>query len=284
MNKTKIEWATHTWNPVVGCSKVSAGCLNCYAAAMVHRFPWMTGGCAFDEAVGRGWDGQAHFFADRLEEPFRLRHGKNGPHRIFVCSMGDLFHDSINAEEVAAVFGAMAACQQHTFMVLTKRPIRAVNWFRWMHSRTDSESLNCAFHLLRKAEPDYDGPIHCKFGPAPDITWPLPNVWIGVSAEDQNSFDSRVKHLLDIPAVKHFVSIEPMLGSINVKVPIGPTDYSVDWVICGAETGPGKRFMNPEWALHLRNQCARAGVPFFFKKDSNGSRLLNGSIYEEWPT
>lgn len=307
-SKTKIEWCDSTWNPVVGCSKVSAGCANCYAERMVDRFPHLTGMTHGPDPDPVGWNGRAHFMPHKLEQPFHWRR----PRKIFVCSIGDLFHYSITDEHIAAVFGVMAACPQHTFIVLTKRPHRALEWFEWVSIQECSEtkyrqSTECAFHLLRIAEPEMTGPIHCKYGPAPDAQWPLPNVWIGVSIEDQHAADDRVPLLLQIPAEKRFVSAEPLMGPVDLDDLIAemgngwehhidalwceedPEDCgkfggnTLDWVICGAETGPGKRPMDPNWARSLRDQCKAASVPFFFKKDSNGNRELDGVIHEELP-
>lgn len=323
-DKSKIEWLDGgaTWNVAYGCSKVSAGCKNCYAHRMIStRFPHLTGCETRLDIYGEeleiestiGWDGRAHFKPERLDIPFHWRK----PRRVFVCSMSDLFHESLTNEQVAAVFGVMAACPQHTFIVLTKRLDRALEWFEWISSsdglRNDKdEALECAYYLLRQAEPDGDGPIHCKYGPNPDANWPLENVIICASVEDQPSADYRVPRLLQIPAVKRWVSVEPMLGPVRLN----EINFKEDWlmnafacqecgytprdvaiqmdhrlckgsgpglhlVICGAETGPGKRPFKDEWALDLRDQCRVAGTPFFFKKDGQGNGTLCGVEHHE---
>lgn len=294
MQRTKIEWTTHTWNPAVGCSKVSEGCANCYAKAMVRRFRDMTGMTPAPDPDTVGWDGQAHFKPERLREPFRLRPGKERPHRIFACSMSDLFHESLSDEQIAAMFGVMAATQ-HQYFVLTKRPARAVEWFGRISRQECDENTECGFHLLQQAEPEMDGPIHCKYGPAPEgHPWPLPNVAIGVSVENQKVADERVPLLLRIPAAKRFVSVEPMLGPVwlrmgmdynwlsPVQTTLGPERKGLNWVICGAETGPGKREFQEGWAVDLMHQCKRSDVPFFFKKDGYGKPTLCGTQYREW--
>lgn len=319
MQRTKIEWATHTWSPAVGCSKVSAGCANCYAEAMVYRFPWMTGtdtavtGLDGDDIsinTNDGWDGNAHFKPERLKEPFHLRAGKDRPHRIFACSMSDLFHESLTNEQIASVFGAMAATPQHQYVVLTKRLRRAMEWFRWTHKQgalvpsligvdipygASGEAAACAMSVTT-----VHGPMPTEQHViATHRPWPLTNVIICASVEDQHSADERVPLLLQIPAAYHGVSVEPMLELVDfTSLPFGKmgnrilnaftagskseTPWGLDLVICGAETGPGKRRFDDEWASDLRDQCKEAGVPFFFKKDGAGNRTLCGVEYHEW--
>jgi protein gp37 len=302
VQKTKISWATHTWNPASGCSKVYDGCLNCFAEAMVHRFPHMTGhGDQSDTDDYNGWDGLAHFFPERLEEPFRLRPGKDRPHRIFVCSMSDLFHESLSNEQIAAVFGVMASTPQHQYVVLTKRLQRALEWFKWLSQKSSLESVTCVFSMLHVDE-SYGVPLHHLLIPV--TPWPLPNVIICASVENQNTAEERIPLLLQIPARWRGVSVEPMLERIQLRhmdIDIGEfyqidaltghnTDMgrpckdvnSLDFVICGAETGPGKRLFKDEWALDLLEQCKTAGTPFFFEKDGNGEPTLCGVEYHEW--
>jgi protein gp37 len=287
MQRTKIEWATHTWNPIVGCSKISDGCLNCYAEAMVHRFPWMTGTHYPDDTGNNsfGWDGLAHFFPERLEEPFHLRPGKDRPHRIFVCSMSDLFHESLSNEQIAAVFGVMAATPQHQYVVLTKRLQRALEWFDKMCREYGPSALPYGHCRANKAIQTECVLSALKFGTHaflinPSISdspppWPLPNVIIGTSVEDFR-YHPRIDDLRRIPATKRIISFEPMLGPITANL------CGIDLVICGAETGSKKRPFKDEWALDLRDQCKAAGTHFFFKKDGHGNQTLCGVEYHEW--
>jgi protein gp37 len=285
----------------------------------------MTGTHYPDEAGNNsfGWDGKAHFFLERLEEPFRLRPGKDSPHRIFVCSMSDLFHESLTNEQIAAVFGVMAATPQHQYVVLTKRLQRAKYWFSFVGATADhygqAESVICMDNMLRLGDT-------IDTAQADIITqrerWPLPNVVIGASVENQKAADERIPLLLQIPARWRGVSVEPMLGPVELTRWIGPNQYCDHFlkypseddvksgvidcsrpenvtgkcsaencvfgklfspiVICGAETGPGKRPFNDEWALDLRDQCKSAGAPFFFKKDGAGKPTLRGVEYHEW--
>lgn len=241
---TKIEWADATWGPVTGCTKVSAGCDNCYAETFAERWRG-TPGHYFEN----GFDVQLR--RDKLYLPMRWKK----PRRIFVNSMSDLFHDAVPDDYIAQVFTVMALARQHTFQVLTKR-----------HARMRS--------LLNKPEfiwPNVWGPIAPDLPDLPYRTWPLPNVWLGVSAENQQWADIRIPALLDTPAAVRFVSAEPLLGPIDLH--IDPIEASspfwgsqLDWVITGGESGPGARPAHPDWFRAIRDQCQAAGVAFLFKQ------------------
>jgi len=220
---TKIEWANETWNPITGCTPISGGCLNCYAKRMSHR---LAGRYGYPKIPNQF---KPTFHADKLMQPVVWKK----PKRIFVCSMGDIFHPDVKPEWIGDVWDIMARCPQHTFLILTKRPENA--------PRADN--------------------------------WWFPNIWIGVTAENQKAADQRTAILSQIPAAVRFVSVEPMLSRVKLSIRYHPTPASahrkIDWVICGAETGPGARPMEDRWAVDLFEQCESAGVPFFFKKESN---------------
>ena len=249
MNKTKIPWADYTWNPISGCSPASEGCTNCYAQDIRKRF--------------NGGDNSIQFHPARVDEPFKVRK----PSRIFVCSMGDLFHPDVSVTHLEEILAVMTNAPQHTFMVLTKRPERfgLLTTDRLRISRTD--------------------------------TWPIKNLWLGVTCENQARADERIPLLLQTPAAVRFVSIEPMLGPVdlwrmptlpgygygmasplNVQADLRREITSLDWVICGPETGPRKRAFDEDWARSLLDQCAAANVAFFYK-----GGLLDGVKYEAFP-
>jgi protein gp37 len=309
-DKSKIEWLDggSTWNPAYGCSKVSAGCKNCYAHRMIStRFPHLTGcwnGPHRFEEIPKGWDGDAHFKPERLEIPF---HWKK-PRRIFVCSMSDLFHESLTDEQIAAVFGVMAACPRHTFIVLTKRLNRALEWFDaiaqkylpWINMFARVISISEPIINIRSYfQPGYMGKRRGET-PIEWPLWPLSNVIMCASVENQKTADEREPLLLRVPARWRGLSVEPMLEGIDIRKYIGcdceefwpgqghppdcptQTGQMFNLVICGAETGPGKRPFKDEWALDLRDQCKSAGTPFFFKKDGAGKPTLCGVKYHEW--
>ncbi len=262
---TKIEWTDTTWNPVRGCSLVSDGCRNCYAMKQAHRFSGP--GKPYEGLTRLGkhgptWTGNVRFVPEALKQPLRWRK----PRRVFVNSMSDLFHEDLTNEEIAAVFGIMARCPQHTFQVLTKRPERLIEWFIYIRSPIVREEIEAVPVILNLPE--------FKI-----TTWPLPNVWLGVSVEDQKTADERIPLLLQTPAAVRFVSAEPLLGPISFSAwvsdepcpacsdelhPCG--EPKIDWLIVGGESGPGARPMHPEWARSIRDQCQDAGVAFHFKQ------------------
>jgi len=257
---SKIEWCDRTINPVVGCTRVSKGCENCYAEKMAGRgilqqFP------QYQEVNDGGkWNHQTAFVASELEKPLRWRK----PRRIFVCSMGDLFHESVPDEWIHAVVDVARRCPQHTFQLLTKRPERFAAFF---------DAYPAAYVGNPLALPS--------------------NIWLGVSVEDQATADERIPLLLRVPAAVRFVSAEPLLGPIaidrylsdwwhnrnsGVVTDDGPVESTgrLAWLICGGESGPGARPMHPDWARGLRDQCQEAGVAFFLKQ--NGEFADSGTI------
>ncbi len=257
MGETKIEWADRVWNPVTGCTKVSEGCRHCYAERIAGRF-WKDR--KFTEV-------QCH--EDKLKNPLRWKK----PSRVFVNSMSDLFHPDVPDDFIDEIFAVMGLCQDHKFIVLTKRPERMVIWFSDIGGTTRRDwILSAAGRLLNINR--------IKF-----CEWPIPNIWLGVTAENQKAADERIPLLMQTPAAVRFVSVEPMLGPVdltryllgdcfaenarNDKMgvrPHAPTKKGLDWVICGGESGTNARPMHPDWARSLRDQCVEANVPFFFKQ------------------
>ena len=284
--KSKIEWTDATWNPVTGCGKVSQGCKNCYAEREWPRLTKLVPAYA-----GRDFtDVRTH--PDRLDQPLHWKR----PRRVFVNSMSDLFHESVPDEFIIEVFGTMALAKQHTFQVLTKRPARM-------------RELLSSFDFLMGVR-DY-----VKYEPqAVSMLWPLPNVWLGVSVEDQATAHKRIPLLLDTPAAVRWISAEPLLESVYLRGLFGlPTDdedvridslegtfitsryqetgttlgSKLDWVVVGGESGPNARPMHPKWVRNLRDQCAAAGVPFMFKQWGEwapSKTLPNDTLlaYERW--
>jgi protein gp37 len=260
--KTKIEWATHTWNPVTGCTPISEGCEHCYAARMAKR---LAGRCGYphDDPFRPG---TVH--SSKMDYPLKLKNSA----MIFVCSMGDLFHESMPADVIEKIFEYMRDTPWHTFLVLTKRPSNVVRYLEW-----------------RQRE---------WLAPQENSVWPS-HVWLGVTSENQARADERIPILLSIPAAVRFVSVEPMLGPVDLSSYIPSADGFVassngpmhiddgapciSWVICGGETGPGARPMHPDWARSLRNQCKAAGVPFFMKKMSGGVVPTRDLMVREYP-
>lgn len=271
---TGIEWTDRTWNPLVAfrrvgaphvhgpkqspfvegkrgwfCTKISPGCVNCYAAKINMR-------------LGTGHDYVksntvlVNFGLVGLEDPLKWKH----PQRVFVNSMTDLFHESVPDVMIWQVFAAMAASPRHTFQVLTKRAKRMREF--------------------------------CTAFTVPGYEWPLPNVHLGVSVEDQERANERIGELAATPAACRFLSVEPMLGPVSVDAALSFGDETGGcvtcefnsefgraqdrarfagrglgwWVICGGESGIGARPMKPQWVRALRDECRGARVPFFFKQ------------------
>ena len=284
--QSKIEWTDATWNPIVGCSLVSPGCTNCYAmkqAARIERMregtwrkmgvPAPPGGTyeglTKETKTGAVWTGDVRLVDSALTAPLRWKR----PRRIFVNSMGDLFHESVPDEQIDRVFAVMALAPQHTFQVLTKRSKR-------MRAYVSSYRDDGQGFLTRNGEDGYTSKANM-----PPKRWPLPNLWLGVSVEDQPRADERIPDLLATPAAVRFVSAEPLLGEIDfTSLPsvsgigrhldalskagakFSDLPGRLDWVIVGGESGPRARPMHPDWARGIRDQCAESGVPFFFKQ------------------
>ena len=251
---TSIQWSDATWNPVTGCESVSAGCDHCYARTFAERWRG-TAGHYFEH----GFD--LVLRPTKLDEPLAWRK----PRRIFVNSMSDLFHKNIPDEYIARVFAVMARCPQHAFQLLTKRHARM---------RSLIGGLDGSGHRLIEATTDEETAQALHNAP-----WPLPNLHLGVSVEDQRSADTRIITLFDTPAAVRWVSIEPMISAVDLTWCAGVNalerDWNgytgaphalLDWVVVGGETGPVARPMDVRWARALVSQCQHARVPVFVKQ------------------
>ena len=292
--KTGIEWTDSTWNPFIGCSRVSEGCRNCYAERLAGRFSAKTEGvyAGTTKAVNglQVWTGKiSRAPEETLLKPLSWKGvmvpvGPGGTiqelaprrRRIFVNSMSDLFHENVPDEWIDQVFAVMALCPQHIFQVLTKRPERMPAWTK------RNSTGGHIFHIAQQIDPKKNG--------AQSGRWPLPNVWLGVSVENQAAADKRIPWLLKTPTAVRFISAEPLLGPVDVSLYLRQVrmegeveDQKLDWVICGGESGPGARPMHPDWARSLRDQCAAAGVPFFFKQWGEWlPQLQDGAPGDPW--
>jgi protein gp37 len=308
---TPIQWVQNedgsqgrTWNPLRGCSLESAGCTHCYAMRTAFRFNGP--GKAFEgltrarASLGPVWTGDLRTQPEMLVDPMTW----SKPTTVFVNSMSDLFHPDVPDEFIAAVFGIMAACPQHTFQVLTKRSARMRAWFAayataWWgkHPATLAEMAA------------HQGKIGGKHGRSlnlKDLAWPLDNVILGVSAESQEYAAVRVTDLLQTPAVRRFVSLEPLLGEVRLRALSDGSWYDregadyydalrgaaywsdgshglgggprLDWVIVGGESGPGARSFDLAWARVIVEECASAGVACFVKQ--MGARPMDSARLE----
>jgi protein gp37 len=240
---SKIEWTDATWNPVRGCTKVSAGCKNCYAETFAERWRGIPG-----HPFEQGFD--LKLVPEKLGEPLKWKK----PRRIFVNSMSDLFHEKIPFEYIDQVWRVMAEAFQHTFQILTKRPARMLEFFEWTKTN------------LKKAHMDEWWKGYST----------MPHVHFGVSVENQRAADERIPLLLRMPAAVRFISCEPLLEHVIL------TSFP-DWVIVGGESGHGARQMDPTWARSLRDQCSAAGVPFFMKQMDKKTPIPPDLFIREFP-
>ncbi len=251
---SSIEWCDSTWNPVRGCSRVSPGCVNCYAEKVAARFSDQ--GQPFHLFASRTpkphWTGKVGIVENHLMDPLKWRK----PQRIFVNSMSDLFHEDLPDEAIDRVFAVMALCPQHTFQCLTKRPGRMLRYLNSTYTFRRNSVIDEASRILHDRQEKDIRAISWNL-PA----WPLPNVWLGVSAENFATWDARVHLLKRTPAAVRFVSYEPALEDLE-SVDL----EEIDWLIVGGESGPGARPFDISWARNTVHQCAAAGVACFVKQ------------------
>lgn len=308
MSATTIEWTQRpgtkgeTWNPTTGCNKVSAGCKHCYAEVMHKRLRAM-----HQPKYQRAFSDGVVTHADTLTIPLQWKK----PRTVFVNSMSDLFHADVPFAFIDQVFAIMALTPQHTYQILTKRPERMAEYFatRTSPRSAGSEAAGPAHPgshkgpylvvLLSKVTVPFkaewvDGGDHPI--PMVDVAFPLPNVWLGTSVENQATADERIPHLLRVPAAVRFLSCEPLLGPVDLRSVFtynhvyefgshgkkrvytdGRDRSPIHWLIAGGESGPNARLMHPDWPRSLRDQCAAAGVPFFFKQWGAYSPLENAT-------
>lgn len=271
-DKTNIEWTGATWNPITGCSVHSAGCTNCYAMKLAGtrlRHHPSREGLTIDTKAGPVWNGEVRFNEQWLTQPLQWKR----PRMIFVCAHADLFHEAVPDEWIDRIFAVMALASQHTFQVLTKRSDRMREYFRESSGwRTRIAGLLGDL----KPSPLWNGNVHQGWHNLHGRPDGLPNVWLGVSVENQAAADERIPDLLATPATVRWLSCEPLLGPVDLKGWIyagwdgdirrrKPAAH-IRWVVVGGESGPEARPMHPDWARSLRDQCEAAGTAYFFKQ------------------
>jgi protein gp37 len=308
---SKIQWTDRTWNPFVGCSKVSAGCTNCYAILQAYRNNAMAqkmshpGRMRYYEGLTEkkgdriNWTGIVRFVPEALEIPF---HWKK-PQKVFTNSMSDLFHESIPFEQIDQVFAVMSLTPQHTYQILTKRPEQMLEYVKSAKNRVRIAAVDTG----RSLNIDHSSIESCQWD------WPLPNLWLGVTVENQKAADDRILLLLQTPAAIRFLSVEPQLEKIDLSVlhvegitnldclrgchgvnyPLQGRCNKIDWVIIGGESGPGARPFNLDWAQSLLQQCHEAQVHVFMKQlgnnvfEESGDQIKlydrKGANPDEWP-
>lgn len=254
---TKIEWADHTFNPWTGCTKVSPGCDGCYAEAWAKRsgtVQWGPG-AARRRTTAANWRLPLKWNAQAAAEGRRLR--------VFCASLADVFDNEVSPEWRADMFELIAATPHLDWLLLTKR---VGNAHRMLDLTMDAIDRRQALGTAKVER----------------LPWPWSNVWLGATVVNQEEADRDIPKLLAVPARVRFLSVEPMLGPVDLSIPLNVCqfdersawsprnlrshDTGLHWVICGGESGPHARPMHPDWARSLRDQCAAAGVPFLFKQ------------------
>ncbi|MBP2297974.1 phage Gp37/Gp68 family protein [Azospirillum picis] len=297
-------------NPIRGCSRLSEACRNCYAASIAHRFGHKGNGVYagltnLDPAGTPRFNGTLRWVPEVLNTPINAKRSRV----YFVCDMSDLFHGSVEQDWIDQVYAMMALCRHHHFLLLTKRPDRMRHYLASVE--TPYRINRCLYRL--GSQSTRAGDLHLSLKVLDEGTkdrlpdWPLPNVWTGATVEDQSAAIERVPHLSRTPSAGRFLSCEPLRGALDltdipfsyngvnggtVKVlnaltgniavvdPVfGPAEgvSALDWVICGGESGPRARPSHPDWVRTLRDQCAKAGVPFLFKQHGEFREFDTGS-------
>lgn len=313
---SKIQWTEQTWNPITGCSRVSAGCRNCYAEVMTRRL----------QAIGQPkyqgllhehgrFNGKVRFDEKALLAPLK----RKKPTTYFVNSMSDLFHENVTDEWIDKVFAVMALAPQHTFQILTKRAERMREYLESRSWQKPKATVDGAYGYDRISRWMNDLPV--PWSRSMPIAgerraswrgWPLPNVWLGVSAENQEQADERIPHLLETPAAVRWLSAEPLLEDLNLKAvrnnanlaegqpwidalngyawEDNGVDYydvcniggALDWIVVGGESGPNARPCNIDWIRSVVQQCQSANVPVFVKQ-LGGNVMLSAEVQKTWP-
>ena len=297
-DKTAIQWTDRTWTPLTGCTRVSLGCDHCYAFQLhdQRHIAWKRGRWPTAPPQYHQPFSTVQLLPDRLIEPLRWR----TPSRVFLTSMGDVFHEDLPEKYLAEIFGVMARTPQHTYQVLTKRPERMARLLN------DLEWVELVAYYADWGE---------TFFP-----WPLPNVWLGTTVENEAAARARLGYLRQCPAAVRFLSMEPLLEAVNldfwfglrpgyewrpcVCAEISPVDRpcitcvarqdlaaasGISWVIIGGESGPHARPFDLAWARDLIGQCRAAGVPVFVKQlgavwaKESGAKHAHGGNPDEWP-
>ncbi|MGO9134868.1 MAG: DUF5131 family protein [Methylovirgula sp.] len=267
-----IAWAQEIWDPLVGCTRKSAACKHCYAEALTIENGG-PGGWGHGFTDENGWSGKVDLRGDRLTLPLGWPEGR----RVFVNALSDLFHEALDPAVIDKVFAVMALAPQHIYVVLTKRPKTAQPYI------ADPATPARIVKMMDALAP----------GTPHEIAWPLPNVWLGVTAENQKEADRRIPLLLETPAALRFVAAEPLLEQLDLKpgtwLKAPGAGPRIDWVVAGGETGKKGALCDPVWVRDLRNQCVAAATPFYWTQwgkhvpEGSDIRQPDGALYEALP-
>lgn len=290
--KISIRWTQERWDPLAGCTRKSAACRHCYAEEWTaqNSQPGNWGhGFAENSADGPVWTQKVGLIEERLSIPFQWE----TPRIIFVNSLSDVFHESVDYATIDRIFAVMAMASQHIFQILTKRPKIMQNYM------SDAAAKMRIENAMKQLALDSSG----RLTPIEISAWPLPNVWLGVTAENQKEADRRVPLLLETPSAIRFIAAEPLLEQIDLKPGIwlkldaaeeGGVAPKIDWIIAGGEVGTAAKRCDPSWARSMRDQCAKTGTAFFWSQwgahapsdseahgDSN--HRIDGALFDAFP-
>lgn len=295
-DKTGIQWTDATWNFVRGCKRKSPGCKNCYAEVVANRFSGP--GQPFEGLItvgkkGPRWNNKVTLVPEKMDQPLRWTRKR----MIFVNSVSDLFHENIPFEFIAASFGVMAEADKHVFQILTKRSERAVVFFDWLRAEANARGTTVVDVCLDEAVKVTKRKKMTKDHPS----WPLTNVWLGVSTENQEMADERIPVLLNLPAAVRWVSYEPALESVSFSgwLPNQPAKSgsnigaTIDWIVVGGESGSGARKFDWNWAKNTVLQCRNTTTKVFVKQMGSNADMAGAGVsplesrkggdMSEWP-
>jgi protein gp37 len=310
---TKIEWTDATWNPITGCTVLTPGCTNCYAMRLagtrLRNHPSRRGLTTMTKA-GPVWNGKVRLNDFWLDQPLKWKR----PRMIFTCAHGDLFHESISYEWIDKVLAVMALTPHHTFQVLTKRAERMRDYCSGFANVGRGFDIVDQERSIVGGDEAYFRRQKRSDGEATGFTWPSRNVWLGVSCERQKEAEERIPFLLQTPAAIRFISAEPLLGPIHLRLQTSsPSDAGVyrtvdaltgkrghggpcgwtpavdrpsanlDWVIVGGESGPGFRPMQELWASDIVEECTDAGIAVFVKQMAGKAPIPPDLLIRQFP-
>lgn len=270
---SKIEWTEKVWNPTTGCNKVSPGCKNCYAEGMHKRL------------TGMGQDKYSRPFLDGAfphEKSLYVPMNWKKPKMVFVNSMSDLFHESVPDEYIAKVFAIMALCKQHTFQVLTKRPERMMQFMNKSADQFTIMLMNAIYKTDLPIGDEIDQyTLAVQLCTYVATNFPLPNVWLGTSCENQVVAQDRIPLLIQTRSAVHWISAEPLLGPIDfTKIPAAA---GLNWIVVGGESGRKKRPFEIDWARSIRDYCYDMEIAFFMKQIDKVQQIPSTLLIREYP-
>lgn len=268
-DRTGIEWADATWNPITGCQVKSPGCKRCYAMKLagtrMKHHPSREG-LTVDTKNGRVWNGEVRFNEEWLTQPLHW----TKPRMIFVCAHADLFYEAVPDEWIDRVFAVMAAAPRHTFQVLTKRPERMQDYLQRLETEPFQETVRRFAKALPTPMPKFE-----------NLAFPSRHIWLGCSVENQDWADQRRESV-------RLVSDMGWLTWVSYEPALGPVDWRgwefLRWMVSGGESGSDARPTHPAWHRAARVFCAFHRIPYLFKQWGEWAPAGTGGLQCETAT